>query len=673
MVESETTREQLLRENAELRARLSAIKVTQRAAPFSIDSEELYRTVANDAFDNDTLGIMIFDKAMRLVWCNRAAECFFGIRLAALIGVSQDAVLSESILPCFAGGAPTFTVAMTADLADGVASSPCRLCITDGDCRRSRTVQCWTRRIAGGMYAGGRIDHYADIGDDAAVRADSNELHDAAVLLIRNAADIIVATNVDEIIIVFNPAASAAFGYRRDEVVGKKLSRLFENPAEGRIVREIVEIEGVYSGDVTFRRKSGLAFSARLAASLLCDSNGKKVGYMGISADISKTRKLEEEILRVKRLDLIGNLAAGIAHDFNNLLTGVIGNISLAKMQTDQSGRLHDLLSRAESASEEAQHLTRQLLTFSNGGAPVTEVVAPAVVVRETVSIAVNGGGRVDFDLAEDLWGIRVDREQIVQAIQNLVMNAHQAMPDGGVIGIRAENVSIDSSSSLPIKRGNYVRISVSDTGIGIPKDLQDRVFEPFFTTKQKGSGLGLATAFSILNQHDGLIAVESELGEGATFTMFLPAEVHGLDDVSLETTDSTEDSLTRNDRILIMDDDEIVRLVAGEMLKESGFTVDFAHDGEEALDLYQKADTQGERFGLVILDLTVPAGLGGKDTIDRLRQLDPDVTAIVSSGYNQDPIMANYEKYGFKGVISKPYRASELVAVVQNTLQKSG
>jgi two-component system cell cycle sensor histidine kinase/response regulator CckA len=378
-------------------------------------------------------------------------------------------------------------------------------------------------------------------------------------------------------------------------------------------------------------------------------------------------REREAEIWRATKLEAIGILAGGIAHDFNNILTVILGNISLAMLDTEASPA-HERLIDAERACLHAQTLSRQLLTFSRGGAPIKELISVAKLVNETCSFASRGSNvRCELNLSDKLWPVNADPGLLGQVFQNLVINAIQAMPTGGIIEMRGENLVVEAKNSLPLDTGKYVKISVQDHGTGIPEEYLPRIFDPYFTTKQTGSGLGMATAYSIIKHHKGHIGVESKLGEGSIFQVYLPAG----DQEIIEPPIDERTVLKGHGKILVMDDEEMVRELLDNMLGHLGYKVIFAKHGFEALDLFSLAQDSGEGFDALILDLTIPGGMGGKATLEKLLKIDPQIKAIASSGYSEDPIMAEFARYGFSGVIAKPYEISKLSKVLHEIIGK--
>ncbi|HEX9023061.1 MAG TPA: ATP-binding protein [Geobacteraceae bacterium] len=383
-------------------------------------------------------------------------------------------------------------------------------------------------------------------------------------------------------------------------------------------------------------------------------------------SQIAEKRRMEEELFRTRHLESLGILAGGIAHDFNNLLTAILGNTSLAKMLVEPGSKVCARLAEVEKASIRARDLTQQLLTFSKGGAPIKKVTSIADVICDSARFALRGStSRCKFEIAEDLWPAEVDEGQISQVISNIVINADQATPEGGVVLIKVENTLLREGQIVNLRPGKYIRVSLADSGAGIADEHLAKIFTPYFTTKQKGSGLGLATSYSIVNKHGGVIMVESKVGVGTTFSIYLPASEGDLPKKEM----TVECGLTGSGRILIMDDEESVRCTAGEVLMHAGYQVTYADDGAQAIDSFTRARETGESFDAVILDLTIPGGMGGKEAVQRLLEIEPRTKAIVSSGYAHGPIMADFREHGFMGMIAKPYQADELCRVVKEVM----
>jgi len=385
----------------------------------------------------------------------------------------------------------------------------------------------------------------------------------------------------------------------------------------------------------------------------------------------TEKRRMEEERLKMNKLESIGMLAGGIAHDFNNILTTILGNISLAKIYLKNDIKKVDAkINEAEKALFRARDLTQQLLTFSRGGVPVKKTILLEPLIKESVLFALRGSSvQVNFNISEDIFPTDVDEGMIGQAINNLIINAVQAMPDGGSIDVAVDNIILENKTTiegLQLEKDSYVKITIKDHGIGISNEHIAKIFDPYFTTKEKRTGLGLATTFSIIQKHGGHITVNSELDIGTIFNIYLVASPEHI-----TINRKTNKPVYGQGKILIMDDDEDILNIAGEMLSTLGYEVEYAKNGVEAIDKYKKMLEQNNPFDLVIMDLTIPGGMGGKDAIKGLLALDRHVKAIVSSGYSDDPIMGNHTEYGFVGVALKPYKLNELSEIVQKAIKQ--
>jgi signal transduction histidine kinase/CheY-like chemotaxis protein len=397
-------------------------------------------------------------------------------------------------------------------------------------------------------------------------------------------------------------------------------------------------------------------------------ADSKVVGTVLVFRDVTDQDRLEQELVRATRLESVGVLAGGIAHDFNNILTAVMGNLALALLDTPTHSPASASLRSAEKAALRARDLTQQLLTFAKGGEPVRAAVQLEAIVREMAAFALHGSPvKAFYDLAPNLWPADADKGQIGRVVQNLVINAVQAMPRGGTLQIMARNDPQDGQTHPGLAQGDYIQIAITDTGEGITQENLARIFDPYFTTKQTGTGLGLAAVYSIVKKHLGRIEVESQVGQGTTFRIWLPALRRKLTQADTRTPWDEPDQM--KGRVLFMDDEQIIREMMMMVLKRFGLTVDCAVDGAETVAKYRAALAAGARYDLVIMDLTVPGGMGGLAALGHLRLLDPTVRAVVSSGYSSDPVLANFRAHGFVAVIAKPYEVNELSRILRELL----
>ena len=476
--------------------------------------------------------------------------------------------------------------------------------------------------------------------------------------LFENANDAIFIVSSDLRYLDVNKKAVDVLGYAKEELLTMKITDLIPSEQLPRAEAEFDKLRnrGSYETFVgKVRTKEGRLLDVEVSSSAIIE-DGTIIGSRDIMRDITDRKSMEEELLRAQKLESIGTLAGGIAHDFNNLLQGFFGYISMAKMTIDQKEKSLAMLEQAEKALHQSVNLTNQLLTFSKGGKPVKKLIDLRPVIENSAKFTLSGSrSDLHLNIPQDLWQAEADAGQLEQVIQNIVLNADQAMPVGGTVRVAAANMA-EGAASLPLglANGNYVVVTIQDTGVGIPEQYLIKIFEPYFTTKEKGSGLGLATSYSIVRNHGGMIDVKTKSGVGTTFRIYLPA-IAGAARVEAA-VGPTKSSLSRTARILVMDDEEIIRNMSSELLGALGHDVEVAKHGQEALEKYQEAMAAGKPFDIVILDLTVRGGMGGSEAIQKLLEIDPMAKAIVSSGYSDDATTSNYEKQGFKAFLKKPY-----------------
>lgn len=493
-------------------------------------------------------------------------------------------------------------------------------------------------------------------------------------LLVDNTPDLIFSCDLNLRHTFVNRRVCLYYGLEEQEIIGKtfwelgysedvarQLDELFVKVLNGNTVEE----------EISLPITGGAVRTFWFVVAPLFNVQGNVISITGTARDITERKNLEQEMVKADKLEAIGILAGGIAHDFNNYLAVLLSNINLAKLYGNRNdlSKILEKMEELEEATMRAKDLSNQLFTFARGGAPVKEKISLKEIITDDIKFALSGTPVYPhFYLAEDLPVVEADVGQLNQVLNNIVINAVQAMPEGGILKVRADKVVLtaaNSNSSVSLPKGSYIKITISDQGNGIPEEYLKKIFDPFFTTKDKGRGLGLATSYSIIKKHGGHIGVESQIGVGTSFAIFLPAAA------GKEKHHSSGSSIIKGTgKILFMDDEEDLLSATGESLSAFGYDVTLSRDGEQAIKLYACAMEQSQPFDLVVLDLTVPGGMGGKQTIKELLKLDPDIKAIVVSGYSNDPVIANYRDYGFKGMIKKPFTIEELSKTVSRVIR---
>jgi two-component system cell cycle sensor histidine kinase/response regulator CckA len=490
-------------------------------------------------------------------------------------------------------------------------------------------------------------------------RAALQESARAMTEILEKTTDAFFAVDREWRFIYLNPEAETLLGRRRDEVIGKELWK------------EFPQLNGS-AFEVNYRRVMTDQMPVEFEAS---DAAGKVSFEMraypsggGVSVffrDVTERKRAEEERLTTDKLESLGTLAGGIAHDLNNILTVISGNIGLAQIEApNNASSLLSFLSKAGQAAQHAAHLSSQLLTFSKGGAPLKRIASISDLLGQAAEFSLHGSSlRADLDIPVDLWKAEVDQGQIEQVINALMINAREAMPHGGAVRISARNVELEDKLGALLPAGRYIKITITDRGCGIEPELATKIFDPYFTTKPTGIGLGLAISYSIVKRHGGMLHLESSSTEGSTFAFYLPAE-HGLGALGARIT--KRPFQFNHQRVLVMDDETAIRELTSQLLGTLGFEVTAVPDGLEAVKIYECALRAGENFQAVILDATVRGGMGGLATIARLRSLDPNVTAIICSGYSDEAALSEFLTYGFRGALPKPFTRRELADVLQ-------
>ncbi len=506
-----------------------------------------------------------------------------------------------------------------------------------------------------------------------------HKLRESAKLLattLKSIGDAVIATDKDGCITFMNSMAQFLTGWTKEEALGRELRGVLniinaetreeiENPVTKAVEASTV-IDWPIKNVLLVNRDGKETPIEDSVAPIKCDDENV-VGAVLSIRDISQRKKMEKDLLRMQKLESMCTLTSGIANDFNNFLTAILGNIALIKMNTQLDDEGLERLALAEKACDRAKNVTQQLLAFSTGGTPVKETTPIAELLRNTIEIAL-GGSQVtcEFSIPVDLWPVEIDIGQVRHAISNLINNAIESMPQGGTIDVQGANRFLSPGNSLGLKERMYVNITIKDHGSGMSQEHLTKIFDPFFTTKQSGRGLGLTSTYTIIKNHNGHISVESELGAGTTFAIYLPAAEKQPKQKQNNTSNASQGRM----RILVMDGDDIVREVCGEICQQLGYVVELAEDGSQAIESYRKAWESGHPFDGMIIDLTISGGISGKETIKILRKINPDVKMIVASGYSRDPVMAGVNKYGFSCEITKPYKLEELRDALMDILK---
>ncbi len=497
------------------------------------------------------------------------------------------------------------------------------------------------------------------------------------LVTLRSIGDAVIATDVNGRIVLMNKIAEELTGWPLAEARGKLLTEVFviineltrqqcENPVD-KVLKTGTIV--TLANHTVLLSRDGRELVIADSGAPIRDRESATIGVVLVFRDNTEKQKTREALQKAQQLESLGVLAGGIAHDFNNLLGGLFGYMDLARESIPEHEAVAAYIDKAFSVFARAKDLTTQLLTFAKGGAPARKVTALGPLLRDTIGFALSGSSiRTEFSLQPDLWPSSIDNHQISQVIDNLIINARDAMPRGGVITIAAENIPENGALPPVLTPGSYIRISISDQGTGIPPEHLEHIFDPFFTTKQKGSGLGLAVSYSIISRHSGTIEVKSVLGSGTTFKVFLPASNERTAPVSIA-ADTRQTEHHGGGTVLIMDDEVYIRDITASMLQAIGYDCLKAASGEEAIELFTERLDAGKKIKIALLDLTIPGGMGGKETIKALRKIDKECLIVASSGYSDDPIIAHPEEYGFTGSLRKPYRRSELVELFNKIL----
>lgn len=496
---------------------------------------------------------------------------------------------------------------------------------------------------------------------------------------LRSIGEGVIAVDMQGGVVLVNRVAEKLTGWTFDEARGLPYSKVFivVDETTGKRVEDPVDMAFRRRAVVGFRHhavlqaKDGTMRSIAYSCAPIRDRDSQVIGVVLVFRDVSNERKIEEELLKIRKLESLGVLAGGIAHDFNNILAAIFGNIELTKKLAGSDGKMASLLDDALKACGRAGELTRQLLTFARGGEPIRETASLAQLIRDSAEFVLHGSQvSCSYNFPENLWLVDVDKGQISQVIQNIIINARQAMVEGGMVRIECANVKNGLVEAFPgMSEKKYVKIVLSDAGTGIHPEIIDKIFDPFFTTKEKGSGLGLAICHSIIIRHQGRIFVESTPNVGTTFTIYLPASDAGKESMKGMDRKKHNGGQPQPARIMVMDDEDLVKKVVKSQLEYLGHEVLFVADGSEAVGRYRERMGTDKKIDCIIMDLTIPGGVGGKEAVQDILAIDPDARVIVASGYFNDPVMANYREYGFMAAVSKPFNLDELQQAIASVL----
>jgi PAS domain S-box-containing protein len=568
---------------------------------------------------------------------------------------------------------PECPLIMIIDGRDEVISETVRQGSDTGD----RTYLQTTRpfRDADGNIVG-TVTSFQDITERKRTREELAAERERLAVTLRSIGDGVITTDTEGKVVMMNKVAEQLCGWTSHEATGKRLGEVFnivsektgrpcENPVDKVLATGTII---TLANHTTLISRDGTRRSIADSGAPIRDMASSVIGVVLVFRDVTEQKRTELELIKTQKLESVGILAGGIAHDFNNILAAILGNIDLAIHRLGENERVVPLLVEAEKASLRAKGLTQQLLTFARGGSPVRRTVSIEGIIRDSALFILRGSGiSCETDFQEDLLLVDIDPGQMSQVVQNIILNAREAMPEGGNVRISCRNCAepaIEKEAGL-----GSVCITITDNGPGINPDVIDKLFDPYFTTKNKGTGLGLSICHSIIAQHGGTISVSSPPGSGAVFTILLPAS--RSHEIAQYQEDSQPPAAGDGARILVMDDEEMVSKVAGEMLKQLGHEVVVVKDGQEAIDQYRRAMEEGKKFDLVIMDLTIPGGMGGKAAVSHIRALDSEALVLVASGYSNDPVMASYRNFGFCGAVVKPFMLRELATAVHDALKQ--
>ncbi|MDH4320177.1 MAG: PAS domain S-box protein, partial [Desulfobulbaceae bacterium] len=630
-------------------------------------SEEKYRKIFNAPSD----AIMMLDESSgAMVDVNQATLLMFGY--------TYEEALRLDIERICAGEEPYTATEARKRLKNAVHFGPQ---LFEWRCKKKNGNLFWAEatlkhtKIMAEQYV---VAVFRDITARKVAEERLSEERERLAITLRSIGDGVITTDTHGRVVLLNKVAEELTGWSQEEAAGQPLATVFniinqttrqpcENPVD--LILTSGKTIGLANHTVLIARDGQERIIADSGAPIR-DPKSQIIGAVLVFRDTTAQVMMERELLKAKKLESVGLLAGGIAHDFNNILMAILGNISLANQIIGKDHKALTLLTQVEKATQRAKRLTQQLLTFAKGGEPVKETASIQEIIVDSAEFVLHGSKiACNYDMDTDLWLVDIDKGQMSQVIQNLIINAMHAMPDSGTITVGGHNLAhLDNRDILLPPDKRYVKLTISDTGAGIPEEILDKIFDPYFTTKQGGSGLGLAITYSIISKHDGHIAAASTPGNGTTFTIYLPASSR---EAVVAAADEDAPTIRGGKRkVLIMDDEEMIRDLSRSIFTHLGFAVELAKNGEEAVEIYRENMDTAAPIDLIIMDLTIPGGMGGKDAVQKVRELNPAVKVIVSSGYSNDPILAHYQDFGFQAALVKPYDLRELTRIITNLLQ---
>ncbi|MFI5363713.1 MAG: PAS domain-containing protein [Elusimicrobiota bacterium] len=590
---------------------------------------------------------------------NPAAESILGRKNAEAVGRPLDEVLRVS--------GPSKALRLARLLGEGApgARETRDFQSADGSIRRG-SVSAAPVRDRGGRTIGSVVS-LRDMTELEAANAALEAALKETRTIMKAIPDIFYRLDAEMKMAEWNSVLEDVSGYSPGELRGMHALDFFRQDKEviADGIREAVA-KGQAFREGRFLTRRGEEIPYFWSAAALRSDDGGLLGLVGVGRDVAARNRAERNLLTMQKLDSVGVLAGGIAHDFNNILTAILGNLSLLQSGMEPGSEALELVREAQDACGTAKNLSNQLLTFSEGGSPVLKVLDLRPLLTQVAGFSARGSNsRCVFDLGESPLAATVDKDQIAQVIQNLVLNAAQAMPEGGVIKVRASAVAVGENELPPLAAGRYVRVSVADEGCGIPTEDLSKIFDPYFSTKSGGRGLGLSVCYSIVAKHGGRISVDSNPGRGSVMTLHFPA----ANAADIPRDEESFAVAMGAGRVLVVDDEAVVVKLLNRLLKRLGYDAATFSDGQAALDEYEKTMKGGRPYDAVIIDLTIPGGMGGKEMVRKLMALDPGAKAIVSSGYSSDPVLAEYAAHGFCGVLAKPYGIEELSAALRRAI----